>query len=196
MERIYPVYEYHTRITPSPSIGRHHDHQIPGVHLTADVPSSRIDKLYRFVELAAMHELIGYRHRDVEVLQASVLLACYELRYVWMVHNQDSHVGAPSSAPLLYDLGRSIEYSHERDRAACNPAGAPHNISLRTKAREAEACASAALVYKSHVLKSIEYPDDGILHRNDKASGELAEGKSSVHERRGVGEEVERGHHG
>ena len=86
-----------------------------------------------------------------------------------MIDPQGGHIGPPAAATLLDHLRRGIKYAHEGDRPGGHTAGGAHHIVPGPQPGEGEACAPAALVDESHILEGIEYPRQGVLHRQNKA---------------------------
>ena len=88
------------------------------LQLAAFLLITGIDQIIRAIGFDRLHECFCQAHRDIEIVQLTViLLAGDKFHDVWVVHPQDGHVGAPAGTPLLDLLGGRVEDSHEGDRA-------------------------------------------------------------------------------
>src|SRR5215204_5183509 len=170
--------------------------QVPGANGLHYRSVAGIGKLEVGVRLDGLHELVGYGHGDVEVVDlVVVLLAGDELLYIGVVDPEDAHV-RPAPRPALLDLvRRSIIYSHERDGAGGDPHRALDQIVLRTQTREAEARPATTLVDDRLVLEGVVDAVYGVLDRQHEASGKLLQLPASVHEGRRVRHEAPAEHH-
>jgi len=86
-----------------------------------------------------------------------------------MIHSQNGHIGPPAAAPLLDHIRRRIEYAHEGDRPGGHTTGGAHHIIPGPQPGKGESRPSPALVDESHILEGVEYPWQGVLHRQNKA---------------------------
>src|SRR4051794_13952341 len=190
------VYKDDPRLAVEPRTLHDSAEEIPGPHRLHDLAVSRVPELEIRIGLDGLHELVGDRNRDVEVVDLVVLaLAVDEFLDVRMVHPEDAHVG-PAPGPALLDLvGRSIVDGHERDRPARYTHRALDQIVLGTQPGEAEARAATALVNNGLVLERVVDAVYGVLDGQNEARAELLQLPAGVHEGRRVGHELAGEHH-
>ena len=112
-----------------------------------------------------------------------------------MVDAQDAHVGAAPRAALLDRLGGGVEDLHERDRPAtpCPLVDATRSPAGRRRENAKPVPPPVCWMIAAHLTAS-KMPVDGVVDGQHEAGGELAERAAGVHERRRVGQEVERRH--
>src|SRR5215212_11855006 len=90
--------------------------QVSGANGLHDRAVAGVLELEVGVTLDGLHELVGYGHGDVEVVDlVVVLLAGDELLDIRVVHPEDAHVRPAPGTALLDLVRRSIIYGHERD---------------------------------------------------------------------------------
>src|SRR5919112_3158851 len=190
------VYEHDARLAVEMRTLDDLPEQVPGANGLHYRSVAGIGKLEVGVRLDGLHELVGYGHGDVEVVDlVVVLLAGDELLYVGVVHPEDAHV-RPTPGPALLDLvRRSVVDGHERDRTARHAHGRLHQVVLGTQTREAEARAAAALVDDRLVLEGVVDAVYGVLDRQHEARGKLLQLPARVHEGRRVRHEPPAEHH-
>ena len=155
----------------------------------------RVDQIVIAPAGSRLHEFLGQADGDVEVVDVViVLLALDELHDVRMVDAQDAHVGAASGAALLDGFGGGVEDLHKTDRAAGNAACGTDGRAFLAQAGERKACAAAGFVDERRILDGVKNLFHAVADGQDKAGGELSERTPRVHERGGVGQELEAGH--
>ena len=168
---------------------RHLDDEVvdlASVELARDLLGSRVDQVVGGAGLHGLHELLGERHRDVEVGEVAVGLALDEVEDVRVVDAQNAHVGAAARAALLDRLGRLVEHAHERDRSARHALRRAHLVAARAQPREAEAGAAAGLVDQRSVPHRPEDRLHGVLDRQHEARRQLLQLAAGVHQGRRV----------
>src|SRR5215212_5166332 len=181
------VYEHDAGLAVQPCPLDDLPEQVPGPHGLYYLAVSRVGQLEVAVSLDGLHELVGYGHGDVEVVDlVVVLLAGDELLDIRVVHPEDAHVRPAPGTALLDLVRRSVVDGNERDRPARYAHRGLHQVVLRTQAREAEARATAALVDDRLVLEGVVDAVDGVLDRQNKARAELLQLPARVHEGRRV----------
>jgi len=170
MGGIDPVYEDHSRIASPPGDAGNALHDLSGIHPARGPARARIYQINLPARPGFGHEFVRRRHGDVEVLQDSrPLLGLDELQDIGMIDPQGGHIGPPAPSTLLDHIRRGIEYAHEGDRPGGHTTGGAHHIVPGPQPGEGKARPSAALVDESHILEGIEYPRQGVLHRQNKA---------------------------
>jgi len=193
--RIDAVDEDDAGVAVLPGQRDHAVENLAGLQGAHHVAGARVDQRVVLVGVDGAHEGVGDGHRDVEVVEAVVvLLGPDEVEDVRVIDAHDAHVGAAPRAALLDGLGGGIEDVHEGERAAGDALGAHHHVVVRAHAREAEAGAPAALVDESGVLDGLEDGLHGVADGEYEAGRELAQLAAGVHEGGAVGEELEAGH--
>ena len=172
-------------------VGRlHYFFQQPGrLHGAHHRTVAGIYQIPTFPGLGGGHEGVVHHHRDVEVLQhAGAALGRDKGLYVRVAHGQQAHVGPPAGAPLLHRLGGHVEHLHKAHRPGADPLGGGHHVSRRAQVGEAEPGATAGLVDQGGLLHRLEDALQAVLHRDDKASAELAQLPARVHQGGAVGQ--------
>src|SRR5664279_4314892 len=104
-----PIDEYKAGISRKPCGLNNLIENIPSLNARRHRAGSGIYKIIRDIALNRFHKSIANSDRDIEISQFSVLsLEPDKLQDIGVVHMQDAHVCAPSSASLLYDIRRSV----------------------------------------------------------------------------------------
>ena len=111
-----------------------------------------------------------------------------------MVHAQNAHIGPAPGAALLDLLCGRVEDAQKGNRAGSNPAGGAHPAVARAQAREGKARAAAGFVNHGRVFDGIKDLFDGVAHGQHEAGRKLAQVRTCIHERGGVGQEFPAGH--
>ena len=112
-----------------------------------------------------------------------------------MVHPQNPHIGAPPGAALLHCLCGHVEHPHKADGPAGHAAGGIYRAARRPEAGKGEAGAAARLVDQRRLLDGLENILHAVRHRQDEAGGKLPQRPTGVHQRGGIGQEFQLGHH-
>src|SRR5215204_6659006 len=138
--------------------------QVPGANGLHYRSVAGIGKLEVGVRLDGLHELVGYGHGDVEVVDlVVVLLAIDELLDVGVVDPEDAHVRPAPGSALLDLVRRSVVDGHKRDGTGRYAHRRLHQVVLGTQTGEAKARAAAALVDDGLVLEGVVDAVDGVL---------------------------------
>src|SRR5512143_1717974 len=126
-------------------------------------------------------------------------------RFVWLLQVMKSRMSGwstrriPMLAPrpaLLDRFGGRVEHGHEGDRAGGDSLRRADDVGVRAQAGEGEAGPPAALVDEGGVLDRLEDRFHRVLHREHETRRQLLKLAARVHQRGGVGEEVQPEHHG
>ena len=112
-----------------------------------------------------------------------------------MIHAQNPHIRAAAGAALLDSLRRHVKHPHKADRAARHAAGGVDRAAAGAQTGEGKAGAAAGLMDQRCLLDRLKNRLHTVLDRQNKAGGQLAERPAGVHQRGGIGQEFEIGHH-
>ena len=193
---VYPVQKDDARIAGLPGHCRQAVEYLPGVEPAGYLVGAGVDQVIVLALLYLPHKVLGDRHRDVEVNQMfAVLLGVDETENVGMVDVQDTHVGAAAGAALLYHVGGGVKGVNEADRAGSHAPGGADHVPLRAQAGEGKAGAAATLVDQGGLPHPGENRFQRVVHRQDKAGGELLQFPPGVHQGGRVGHKLQAPHH-
>jgi len=95
------------------------------------------------VGLDRVHEGVGHRHADVEVLELPLVLGVDEVLDVGVVAAEDPHLRAAARAGGFHGLAALVENAHVGYRAARGALGAAHPGAVRPDRRKVVAHAAA-----------------------------------------------------
>ena len=168
-DRIVPVYaveEHYTWLTCPPGILGHSIEYFTRLKLSCFLPRPGIYQGIFLVLFHCLHELLGYSHREVEVLKRSLLFfGGDEFQNIWVVNIQNGHVGPSPHAPLFYDISSSIKYLNKGYGSGGHTSRGTYQVPLRPYMRKRKPCSAPTLVDQGGVLYFLEDGFHGILHR-------------------------------
>src|SRR5689334_11801213 len=118
-----------------------------------------------------------------------VVLRVNKAKNVRMRYAHHAHVGSPSNAALLYDLGDLVDDVHERDWTGSRAVAKANACALRSEKFVGHSGSAACLMYESGKFRMVHDSGEGIRNGENKTSSELSSIASSIHEARRVGNE-------